>query len=494
MAIGIYARQSVDKKDSISIEAQIDYCKRECGPAAADFIIYKDKGFSGKNTSRPSYKKMVEDIRNGKLERIVVYRLDRLSRSITDFGQLWETMNEYHVSFTSVNEKFDTDTPMGRAMVYIIMVFAQLERETVSERVKDNYYERMQYGSWLGGPAPYGFKLGKIVDEDGRKKPTLIPDEKMEIVKRIFEEYSQDGMTLGNIAKELSQEGIPAPKRETWDTVSLSRILHSPLYVKADIDIYSYYKRMGITKIANEIEQFDGSHAAQIVGKRDAATRKYVEFREHTLGLMNFSGTIPSGLWLECQEKLSHNRQLKNTGKGKYTWLTGLLKCASCGYAVTVKKGRDDSTYLACSGRYNAHVCEVKGFHVTVSEIEDVVEGELIKILDEQSADEVEVVDASYAGKKVELIKIDERIERLISCIADSEDITVTYLNQQILKLDQEKRQILEEMEKMRKNISGNYSKIDFGLLDMKEKHLTAATFIEKVLVGEDGIEIVWKV
>ena len=92
------------------------------------------------------------------------------------------------------------------------------------------------------------------------------------------------------------------------------------------------------------------------------------------------------------------------------------------------------------------------------------------------------------------MIKIDERIERLISCIADSEDITVTYLNQQILKLDQEKRQILEEMEKMRKNISGNYSKIDFGLLDMKEKHLTAATFIEKVLVGEDGIEIVWKV
>lgn len=95
---------------------------------------------------------MMQDVKSGLIDRVVVYRLDRLSRSITDFGHMWEELNNFHVSFTSVSEKFDTETPTGRAMLYIIMIFAQLERETTAERVKDNYYERARYGTWLGGP------------------------------------------------------------------------------------------------------------------------------------------------------------------------------------------------------------------------------------------------------------------------------------------------------------------------------------------------------
>ena len=105
MATAIYARQSIDKKESLSIEAQIDICKKECN-GKNQFIIYKDKGYSGKNTDRPGFCKMMQDIRNGIIDRVIVYRLDRLSRSITDFGQIWEEMDNYSVSFTSVNEKF----------------------------------------------------------------------------------------------------------------------------------------------------------------------------------------------------------------------------------------------------------------------------------------------------------------------------------------------------------------------------------------------------
>ena len=158
--IAIYARQSIEKKDSLSIEGQIELCKRECSGKTSEYI---DSGFSGKNTDRPAFKRLIADVENGLITKVVVYRLDRISRSITDFGSIWETFNKHNVEFVSINEKFDTTTPMGRAMIYIIMVFAQLERETIAERVKDNYYQRAKSGAYLGGAPTYGFDLKKTI-------------------------------------------------------------------------------------------------------------------------------------------------------------------------------------------------------------------------------------------------------------------------------------------------------------------------------------------
>lgn len=123
--------------------------------------------------------------------------LTRFSRSVADFGQLWEILQAHNVEFVSVSENFDTTTPMGRAMLHIIMVFAQLERETTAGRVKDNYYRRAALGSWPGGPAPFGFDNGKSHAADGRLVPTLVPNEKAATVLRIFQEYDGLDMSLG---------------------------------------------------------------------------------------------------------------------------------------------------------------------------------------------------------------------------------------------------------------------------------------------------------
>ena len=129
----IYARQSVDRKDSISIESQIDFCKYELKGGSCK--VFKDKGYSGKNTDRPEFKKLLGEIRTGKVRRVIVYKLDRISRSILDFANMMELFQEYDVEFVSSTEKFDTSTPMGRAMLNICIVFAQLERETIQKRV-----------------------------------------------------------------------------------------------------------------------------------------------------------------------------------------------------------------------------------------------------------------------------------------------------------------------------------------------------------------------
>ena len=250
----IYVRQSKDKKDSLSIEGQIERCRLECShPTTA--LVYEDRGFSGKNTARPGFQKMQQDVKEGKISKIIVYRLDRLSRSILDFGQFWNVLDQNQVDFVSVNEKFDTGTPMGRAMIYIIMVFAQLERETIAERVTDNYYTRIKRGNWPGGPAPYGMKNIRRKDEEGREVPSLAYTDEFEIVKEIFYRYATEEVSLGEIGRDLTERQIPCRKRkEGWDNVALARILHSPVYVQADEDIYLYYRSRNIGKISNGIE------------------------------------------------------------------------------------------------------------------------------------------------------------------------------------------------------------------------------------------------
>ena len=133
----IYARQSVDRIDSISVESQIEFCKKEV--TGESYKVYTDKGYSGKNIDRPAFQDLLRDIEAGKVNRVIVYRLDRISRSVLDFANVIDIFQKHKVDFVSTMEKFDTGTPIGKAMLMIVMIFAQLERETIQQRVIDAY-------------------------------------------------------------------------------------------------------------------------------------------------------------------------------------------------------------------------------------------------------------------------------------------------------------------------------------------------------------------
>ena len=145
----IYGRQSIDKKDSISIESQFEFCRYEL--KGGEGKEYKDKGYSGKNIDRPDFQRLLGDIKARLIKRVVVYKLDRISRSIVDSAKLMEIFKQYNVEFVSCTEKFDTSTPMGRAMLNICIVFAQLERESIQMRVTDAFYSRCAKGYYMRG-------------------------------------------------------------------------------------------------------------------------------------------------------------------------------------------------------------------------------------------------------------------------------------------------------------------------------------------------------
>lgn len=481
----VYARQSVEKQNSLSISGQIDLCEKTAGHKLK---VYQDQGYSGKNTERPDFQRLLKDIRAGRIKTLYVYRLDRFSRSVADFGQLWEILKGHGVEFVSVNENFDTKTPMGRAMLHIIMVFAQLERETTAERVRDNYYRRAALGSWPGGPAPYGFRLEKIYDEAGRRIPSLAPDANSEVVLQIFQEYSAEDMSLSLLARKLTREGIPGPKRKTWDNVSLSRILHNPVYVMADNEVRLHYLALGANVTAEEAA-FDGVHGVLLVGKRDRSEKKYNQFQGHSVSVLHSVGIVPAELWLRCQAKLSHNRQVGNSGKGTHTWLSGLLKCEKCGYSMKVVSDKS-YRYLACSGRYNTACCNAVT-HVKLEELEAVVQTEIVHLLDECPAEPQGPMEKD--GYTLQLEEIDRRADRLVDAFAESEGMDSAYLQRALHRLEAERKMILESQKREQRHAI-LVDKLDFLSLSFEEKKLVAAQFIEKIYVGEDAAEVVWRV
>ena len=486
MEDAVYARQSVEKQNSLSIDGQIDLCQKIAG---GPLRIYKDRGYSGKNTQRPDFQRLLQDIRMGRIRKLYVYRLDRFSRSVADFGRLWETLRAHNVEFVSVNENFDTSTPMGRAMLHIIMVFAQLERETTAERVRDNYYRRADLGSWPGGPAPYGFSIGRVHDETGHVWPTLtIVPEKAAVVQRIFEEYARPGASLGSVARILNGEGVSAPKRDTWDNVSLSRLLHTPAYVMADEDVLVHFKALG-ARVTSPPEAFDGIHGVLVVGKRDKSQRKYTDIHEHAVSVLNSVGFIPSDLWLTCQNKLANNQQLKNSGSGTHTWLSGLLKCASCGYSLKVTEDKY-KRYLNCSGRYNLSKCDAV-IHADLTELERTVAYQIQAFLDQSPEETIE--ESKSEPYQAQLDELDRRTDRLMDAYSESDDMTIEYLHRALARLEKRRQEILEER-KRDKRRPALPQKLVFDLLTFEEKKTVAAQFIRRIDVGNDTAEIIWNV
>ena len=299
----IYARQSVDKKDSISIESQIEFCKYEL--KGGNCKEYTDKGYSGKNTDRPKFQELVRDIKRGLIAKVVVYKLDRISRSILDFANMMELFQQYNVEFVSSTEKFDTSTPMGRAMLNICIVFAQLERETIQKRVTDAYYSRSQRGFKMGGKAPYGFHTEPIkMDGINTKKLVVNPDEAANI-RLMFEMYAQPTTSYGDITRYFAEQGILFNGKELIRP-TLAQMLRNPVYVQADLDVYEFFKSQG-TIIVNDAADFTGMNGCYLYQGRDVKPSKKNDLKDQMLVLAPHEGIVPSDIWLTCRKKLMNN-------------------------------------------------------------------------------------------------------------------------------------------------------------------------------------------
>ena len=178
MLIAIYSRKSKWTGKGESVENQLVMCREYIDKfitsgEKADIIEYEDEGFSGKNTKRPQFQKMMNDINEKHFDYLVCYKLDRMGRNIGDLAFLIEELERKKIAFVSIKEKFDTSTPIGKAMLYFSGVLAQMEREQIAERVRDNMVMLARSGRWLGGNTPLGFEAYKITKENSGEERKL---------------------------------------------------------------------------------------------------------------------------------------------------------------------------------------------------------------------------------------------------------------------------------------------------------------------------------
>ena len=508
----IYARQSVDKKESLSIEGQIKQC--ELFSKGETAIIYKDKGYSGKNTDRPDLKRLLQDIELDKIGKVIVYKLDRISRNISDFYKLYEIMEKHGCEFISASECFDTTSPMGKAMMGILAIFAQMERENIQKRVKDNYYYRTATtGSWAGGPAPFGFENGR--NEQG--KPTLIPIEKeKEAVEFAFALYSGvEHCTLGEVARNLNNRGYKPHKRDVFDSVTVSKILQNPIYVNADTVLYKYFKKRKI-KFLNSEEEWDGTRTAHIIGKKvgNANIRSYTTMEEQSVYLTNFKGFIPSVNYVYVQDRLAENQQItRNNTAGVLEELGGKIKCKSCGYAIkSYSQSTNGRPYLDCYGNRGLHICKEKFNKVIFWELQEKVGEEIQKQLDNLHGlwkERVKIAFEASEEIKIKQAKLDRIIEDFVSDEESSEKVkkafkkTVDKLQTEIDELEYRQQVALTSSGTLEVFLKHNLllkdslaKGVKYIDLNTEEKRQVIDIMIDKIYITNDvnTFEIVWKI
>ncbi|MFR3730008.1 recombinase family protein [Lacrimispora sp.] len=488
----IYARQSIDKKDSLSIETQINFAK---SIAIGEPKLYIDRGISGKDlVHRPELQNLLSDIKKGAITRVLVYKLDRFTRSLMDFANTWEYMSKYKVEFISVTENFDTSTPIGKAMIFIMAIFAQMEREQISKRVSDNYYDRVELGRWPGGPAPYGFSNTTIV-QDGKKVSSLKLEDTMNVLDEIMKVYAYPTTSLGDVSRLLNKEKCPGPNSKNWTACSLSRVLRNPASVKCDHAVYTYFKKLGVN-ILNPIDEFNGEHGGVLVGKNGARTKGTLNPKEATFAIGNWPGYIDSELWLQCQQKLDKNQQFTSNNSPRNSWLTGLIKCGDCGRAVMVRKydRKSDSEtvrFLRCRGK-DFLDCNIN-IEITIEEIEEAVQKEIESLFEKCNSTPIESAHSTNEIE-IELIRVAEAISNLMQVLKSESisSLTIEYINKELEELTNKKNELEDQKKKVIQELVVP-QKIIFNELNFDDRRAVAFSYIETVVIYDDYIKIVWK-
>ena len=341
----IYTRKSSEEgleQEFNSLDAQREACEKYIQIQKHDGwdIVpdnYDDGGFSGGNVERPALKRLIDDIKAGRIDIVVVYKIDRLSRSLLDFLNLMQLFETHRISFVSVTQHFDTSTSMGKLMLNVLLSFAQFEREITGERIRDKIASSKRKGMWMGGPPPLGY--------DVKERKLIVNDEEAEIVRLIFDTYIlKRSMKL--LVNELRRLGIKTKFRVTsagkhvggnnFDAATLYKVLNNQLY---------------LGKIKHKDQMYEGLHDAIVTQEAWDTVHTIMQISPHVRG---------------------------NATKRKIpAVLLGLLKCGGCNSSMspkhTKKKGGKIYRYYVPSMHMKGKCESCPIQQVSAPEIENLV-------------------------------------------------------------------------------------------------------------------------
>ncbi|MBN1776076.1 MAG: recombinase family protein [Clostridiales bacterium] len=458
MIIAGYARKSIITDSGDSIENQkktiSEYVSRM--HPAADLIFYSDEGFTGSNTDRPAFRALMADVTSGKINILVCYRLDRISRSVSDFSETFELLKKHSVEFVSVREQLDTTTPIGRAMMYICSVFAQMERETIAERVRDSSLSLAKSGKWAGGRPPTGYVRERRSDSSGKSFTVLVPDpDATSFVLGLFHGVLA-GKSLTGIETSYRSTGKLSPAGKYISTTTIYQIITNPIYTACSPEVWDYYHRLGC-ELGVPRDQFDGSSGAIAYNRTTGSRQKKHQNNNISKWIITkglHEPIIAPDLFLAVQKRLGINHICK-TRQYDVGLLRGLLRC-SCGRLMSAKRktcyDTKNQTVLwnyICSGRAHkgsAHDCKVK--QVNLQMIDQMVLDALSNISMDPSSIKNYTRKVSEPNKDLSALRKQQlsnkkKIQNLVARLEDtSESPAAKYIISSIEDLDRKGREL----------------------------------------------------
>ena len=482
MAIALYARKSVERENSISCETQLEYCRAaiKLDEREEKVLTFVDSGASGGNMDRDGFQKMIKQVRQGKIRKVIVYKLDRISRSLSDFVNILQVFKDHNVEFVSSQEAFDTSSPYGELIVKILMIFAEFERTSIINRITQAYAHRSEMGFYMGGRRPYGFELiPAVINNINTKKLNAIPSE-MEQLQYIFEVYAQENISLRRLQNILLAEGKRPLDGSEWTTSKLSTLLKNPIYVRADSDIYDYFERHGVQMIT-----------------------------DMKLVLLTHPGVVNSDIWLKCQRKLEKNRQIGNSISNRTSWLAGKLICEKCGHTMTTIKGKINQSgevrrYFNCTGKSHKKSCTGTKVSIYAEDLENMVYDCIASKLSELKETKRRTTSGSASEANDLKLKIKE-VERAERQLVDSmlsggfNDDLLKLANQKASQLKREKATLYERIEGMKDRDSETDVVVNLAkswkTANYAKKKEVAMIMIHQITISENGdTQVVWNI
>ena len=275
----VYTRKSTDEgleKEFNTLDAQRDACEAYITSQRAEGWMlvrdrYDDGGFSGGTLERPALQRLLRDIQADLVDVIVVYKIDRLSRSLMDFAKLVEVMDAHGVTFVSVTQSFNTTTSMGRLTLNILLSFAQFEREVIGERIRDKVAASKARGMWMGGKVPLGY--------DVRDRKLVPNDQEAARVRRVFELFVETGSGIETV-RRLQAEGVMARSGRALDKGDVYKLLNLRTYIGEVTHKGSVYPGEHAGIVARDL--WDRAHAILQVSPRTRAAQN----RQHAPALL----------------------------------------------------------------------------------------------------------------------------------------------------------------------------------------------------------------
>src|SRR5436190_1694184 len=226
----VYTRKSTEEgleMEFNSLDAQREACEAYIASQRAEGWLlvadrYDDGGFSGGTLERPALKRLLADMEAGKVDVVVVYKIDRLSRSLMDFSRLVEVFDRHNVTFVSVTQSFNTTTSMGRLTLNVLLSFAQFEREVIGERIRDKFVASRKKGMWMGGFVPLGY--------DVKDRKLIVNETEAETVQQIFERFTRSG-SVSDLVRALRKEDVRGKRGRLMDKGYVYQLFRNRVYI-----------------------------------------------------------------------------------------------------------------------------------------------------------------------------------------------------------------------------------------------------------------------